>query len=227
MNVTVIILGIVVVFLLFILYEYFTSKSTAIARETSLLTASTSVPVTTNPSATRYALGIWIYVNSWSMNSNQKVIYILPGKITLYLDPSSPTLNASIGSASGPSTIIAVTQNFPIQKWTYVTISVDNTFIDCYINGKLLKSAKLTGLQSSPTELKPTIYLGGNGSPYMGNDITIASFYRWTNPLLPTDVWATYMKGNGQNALTSMFSNYGLDISLLKNNVTASTYTVF
>jgi hypothetical protein len=224
MNVTVIILGIAVVFLLFILYQYFTSKSTSLAKQTSLLTTNKLIPVTSNSAATRYALGIWVYVNSWSMNGQQKTIFSLPGKITLYLDPTSPTLYTSIGM-SGGSTIIPVTQNFPIQKWTYVTISVDNTFVDCYIDGKLLKSTQLVGVQTSPTESTPTIYLGGN--PASLNDITISSFYRWTNPLAPSDVWNTYMKGNGSNSITNVFNNYGLDISLLKNNVTASTYTIF
>lgn len=228
MNVTVIILGIAVVFLVFILYEYFTSKSTILAKETSLLTSSTSIPITSNASATRYALGIWIYVNSWSMKSGPKMIYNLPGKISLYLDANSPTLFTDIGMTSGTPTTITVTQNFPIQKWTYVTISVDNSFIDCYIDGKLIKSTQLTGTQSSLTEItKPLIYLGGNSIPYSGNDITIAGFYRWTNPLVPADVWSKYMKGNGGNSITSMFNNYGLNVSLLKNNVTASTYSVF
>jgi hypothetical protein len=227
MNVTVIILGIVVVFLLYILYQYFTSKSNKLATQTSLLGMNKAITVGTNASGTRYALGIWIYVNSWSMNSNIKTIYTLPGKISLFLEPTSPTLNVSIGVQGQANTVIAITNNFPIQKWTYVTVSVDNTFIDCYIDGKLIKSALINGTQNPPSESPPYIYLGGNDTPYRGNDITIADFYRWTSPLVPSDVWTKYMKGNGQNGLTSMFNNYGLDVTLLKNQVVSTSYSIF
>lgn len=226
MNPVVIILIIAVIFLLFILYAYFTSTSTKLSSEKSLLTSNTTSIVSSSPASARYALGIWIYVNSWSMNGEKKIIYTFPGKITLYLDKNMPTLNVSLSMMSSTTTDITVTENFPIQKWTYVLISVDNTFVDCYLDGKLLKSSKMTGVQSAPTELVPKIYIGGLSDPYQGNDITISNFNRWTTPLVPSDVWTTYMKGNGTNILTGM-NNYGLDVSLMKNKVTTATYNIF
>ena len=45
----------------------------------------------------------------------------------------------------GNPTVVKLTQNFPLKKWTYVTISVDNSYIDSDIDGKLIRSIKLEG----------------------------------------------------------------------------------
>ena len=45
------------------------------------------------------------------------------------------------------------------QKWTYITVSVDNSYVDSYLDGKLVKSIKIEGLQSSHTDAN--VYLGG------------------------------------------------------------------
>lgn len=220
MNLAVIILGIIVVLLLFTLYHYFNRNSISLAKETSLLGSNTIIPLKSYSSDTRYALGIWVYINSWNMKDNRKIIYTFPGKIELYLDPRTPTLYASVGVLGSEPSIITVTENFPIQKWTYVLLSVDNSYIDSYIDGKLIKSIELKGVQDHNTD--PNMYIGGN--PASLNDITIANFYRWKNPLAPQDVWNEYMKGNG---ISTVFSSYGVDLNLLKNNTTAATFTIF
>ena len=216
MNVIVIILSIFVVFLLYILINYFSNNSTKLASETSLLSNNVIVPVKSSPNATRYALSIWLCVNSW--NNYDKIIYEFPGKIKLYLDTTTPTLKVNIGTVKDP-VIIIITPNFPLQKWTYVTVSVDNYFVDCYIDGKLIKSIKLENLQSTNTEA--TIYIGGKVTT--ANDTLISNFYRWTNALAPHEVWNQYIKGNGSNFLSRTFSSYGLDINLKKDNIISST----
>ena len=36
--------------------------------------------------------------------------------------------------------IYDITNNFPLQKWTCILVSVDNKIIDVYLDGKLVKS---------------------------------------------------------------------------------------
>ena len=140
MNLIIIVLSVSVIFLLFILLKYFSNNSTKLVKQSSLLTSNAVIPVTLNPSATRYAFGIWVYVKSW--NNNIKTIFEFPGKIKIYLDASTPTLSVSINTTVGNPTVVKLTQNFPLQKWTYVTVSVDNSYIDSYIDGKLVKDRK-------------------------------------------------------------------------------------
>ena len=217
MNLIIIVLIVSVIFLLFILLKYFSNNSTKLVKQSSLLTSNAVIPVTLNPSATRYAFGIWVYVKSW--NNNIKTIFEFPGKIKIYLDASTPTLSVSINTTVGNPTVVKLTQNFPLQKWTYVTVSVDNSYIDSYIDGKLVKSIKLEGLQDGYTEAN--IYLGGKvNNP---SDIQISNFLRWSNALTPQDVWNEFIKGNGNNWMKSMFSQYGLDLNLKKDSTIAAT----
>ena len=220
MNLIIIVLSVSVILLLFILFRYFSNNSTKLAKQSTLLTSNAVIAVTSNPSATRYAFGIWIYVKSW--NTTIKPIFEFPGKIKLYLDASAPTLNVSINTTVGNPTVVKLTQNFPLQKWTYVTVSVDNSYIDSYIDGKLVKSIKIEGLQSAHTEAN--VYLGGKTvSP---SDIQISNFLRWTNALTPQDVWNEFNKGNGGNWLKSAFSQYGLDLNLKKDSSIAATLNI-
>lgn len=221
MKLLVIILGIIVIVLLYILIKYYSNGYSKLATITSLK-SNNSVVSTNVQFSTRYALGIWIYVNSWDSTAN-KVIYDLPGKIKLYLDKTRPSLNAELEVQSGLPLTVSITDEFPLQKWVYVTVSVDNNFVDFYLEGKLVKSNKLPGIHSDGVESK--MYIGGN--PANLNDIVIARFNEWQNPLSQTEVFNEYMKGNGSSVFYKMLSSYGLNVSVLKDNVTTSSYRVF
>ena len=224
MKTIVIVLGILVIALLYVLLRYYGGNSSKLISITSLMTGNAAIPVSNMSSSTRYALGIWVYVNSWDTNKI-KTIYSLPGKVVLYLDSMRPAMNVDfyIKGNVNPSTI-CITENFPLQKWVYVTVSVDNSFADLYIDGKMIKSTKLEGIQSDATE--SNLYLGG--SPASLNDIVVARFVKWTNPLSLSEVWNEYLKGNGSsNAFYKMMSSYGININILKDNVKTSTYKLF
>lgn len=225
MKIIVIVLSIIVVMLSYILFRYFSNNSATLVTMSSLKTSNLAIPVTNLASSTRYALGIWVYVNSWDSNK-VKTIFSMPGKVVLYLDPMKPTLNVDfyVNSNRDKPTTISFTDNFPLQKWVYVTISVDNTFIDLYLDGKMIKSSKLDGIQSNATE--GIIYLGGN--PASLTDIVVTKFFKWSNPLSLSDVWNEYLKGNGRtNAFYKLLSSYGLNVNLMKDNVKTATYKLF
>ena len=82
-----------------------------------------------------------------------------------------------------------------------------------------MKSNKLHGIHSDGQESK--IYIGGN--PANLTDIVIARFKEWQNPLSQTEVYNEYMKGNGSSVFHTMLSSYGLNVSVLKDNVTTSS----
>lgn len=221
MKLLVVLLGIIVIVLLYILINYYSNGYSKLATITSLKNANTVVG-TNLQFSTRYALGIWIYVNSWDSTAN-KVIYELPGKIKLFLDKTRPSLNAELNVQNAESLMVSITDEFPLQKWVYVTVSVDNNFVDFYLEGKLVKSNKLPGIHSDGNDSK--IFIGGN--PANLTDIVIARFNEWQNPLSQTEVYNNYMKGNGSSVFHKMLSSYGLNVSVLKDNVTTSSYRVF
>ena len=115
-----------------------------------------------------------------------------------------------------------ITDNFPIQKWTYVSVVVDNFFVDMYLDGKMVKSVKMNCMQSMPSITNTSVYLGGN--PTVMNDIMITKMIRWSYVLSPQDVWKNYMSGNG---VSTMLTSYGANLDILRNNSLQNTIKLF
>ena len=97
------------------------------------------------------------YVNSWSSNQ-QKIVFERSGSLSVALLGQTPTLQVKIMETGGNPHTITVTNNFPIQKWVYIVVSVDHTLIDTYLDGKLVKSHQvftLGGPAGAPTIATP------------------------------------------------------------------------
>ena len=136
---------------------------------------------------------------------------------------------------------VTITDNFPLQKWTFILVSVDGQFVDCYLDGKLVVSNRLylkIGSTNTfnypavpPDTTGSTAQVGSTGSAItLGNasggfDAYIAKFNRWTSALDPQSVWNAYMEGNGQTT-SNPISGYGVNLSILKNNIQQSTYSL-
>ena len=240
MNAIAIILAIVVILLFYILYRFFMLKSTELTQTASLLDQNPSIPIENKPTSTRYSYGIWIYVNSWD-SSIPKTIFERKNNIKLYFADTAPVLKCNItmddgqplaNGASAPTTTLEITDNFPIQKWVHIVTSVDNQYLDAYLDGKLIKSGRLyseavTGTNASPESTPKTpadqaMTIGGSTS----YDAYIAKFNHWSLPLDPQTVWSIYNEGNGQSGMNNYISSYGIDLSILKDNVEQSKYSI-
>ena len=233
MNWLIIILIVLIVIILF--YSYFKNwflGITTVSTQQSLSTPTPPVLATTfnSPDSTRYSYGIWYYVNTWTAGIN-KVIFSRKGDILLYLDNSTAELlcvlpptsytdpgeNVILPSSNLDSTnAIIVTNNFPLQKWVYINVVVDNTIADIYLDGKLVKSVQIN--QVSPDKTS-NLYFG------TGYDAYISNFQRWSTPLDPQTVWSTYLAGNGTSSIGT--NNYHMNVSLLKDNVEQKSYSIF
>ena len=234
MNWLIILLIVLIVIILF--YSYFKNwflGITTVTTQTSLSTPTPPVLATTftNPNSTRYSYGIWYYLNTWATDID-KVIFSRNKDILLYLDSNTASLLCAVpptqitdpgANVISPSSnldstnkSITVTNNFPLQKWVYITVVVDNTITDIYLDGKLVKSVQIN--QVSPDKTS-NLYFG------TGYDAYISNFQRWSTPLDPQTVWSTYLAGNGSSSIGT--NNYHMNVSLLKDNVTQNTYSIF
>jgi len=196
-------------------------NSTTLFSSEKLFNTKKMVDITSKPTSTRYAYGIWVYVNEWDSNIT-KVIFERENNVKLYLDKMSPTLKCDITmSASDPETV-NITDNFPLQKWTHIIVNADNQYFDFYLDGKLVKSIRAHADNSIPKQpLKNTQMTLGDGSAF---DAHVTRFYHWNKPIDPHTAWKTYMAGNGQSTLTSVGSSYGVNLHVLKDNI---EYTKF
>jgi hypothetical protein len=116
----------------------------------------------------------------------------------------------------GKQKTIIVSNNFPLQKWVYITVSVDNTIADIYLDGKLVKSIPIPLVVTNASK---SVVFGGGYNAY------ISQFQRWTTEIDPQTVWDTYMKNSG--GMTDMVGNYNVNLSLLKDNVVSSNFALF
>jgi hypothetical protein len=196
------------------------SNSSIIQQSASLKGTNPAITSINSGQSTRYAYGVWVYVDTWS-TSNTKMIFSRNNNIAVYLDTDTPTLycDIEIMNQTKPQHI-KVTDNFPLQTWSYITISADNNIIDCYIDGKLVNSVKLNAYPATPGPVQTDpIMLGSEWDAY------VSGFQNWTGPIGPEEVWDTYMSGTG-NAFTSFLSQYSINLSVDKNNVQQSSYTM-
>jgi hypothetical protein len=248
MNFTFIILGIILVIVLWVLYKTLMKPTSVITAQSHLQSQPASVALSklTNGNSVNYYYCIWIYVNNLNappinpkgqtFNSSQlsgsaktlpnNIFYLMDSNNNMYLSldvnvDGSLSTNLQLGAAGNNKLVeYQISPNFPLQRWEYVVISVNQTYLDLYLDGKLIKSASLPNIPTIPT-------VNGNTptSVYFGDgDIYIAGFQRISNSMDPQTAWNNYMKGSGVNP---NMTNYGLTMTLSKNSTPQSTVTLF
>jgi hypothetical protein len=220
MDITSIILGVILLVVLYYLYVY-VFKTNKLASKLDLATpqspiVSTDIAV---PETKRYAYELWIFV--YKPESKTEYIFSRAGttsgtkNIGLKLDLQSATL--SVEYDKGTSQPQIVTTDFPYQAWTHIIVSVDNNYIDTYINGKLASSIKDSVKSPSATS---SIEFGKLNA-------YIAGFYRYTEPIDPQTAWSKYSAGTGSNPFSKYLGNFGLDLSLKQDNKEYSKLSIF
>lgn len=219
MNITSIILGVILIVVLYYLYVY-VFKTNKLASKLDLATpqsaiASTDIAV---PETKRYAYELWIFVYKpgtetpyiFSRTGNNHTVgasTVTTKNIGLKLDLTNATLSVDYDDGTQPRSQ-TITTDFPYQAWTHIIVSVDNNYIDTYINGKLASSIK--DKVAAPKATSSIEF--GTLNAY------IAGFYRYTEPIDPQTAWSKYSAGTGSNPFSKYLGNYGLDLSLKQDN---------
>ena len=116
------------------------------------------------------------------------------------------------------SKTVTITDNFPLQTWQHITISVDNSYIDVYLNGKLVKSIKDT--IKTPSLTSPIDFSATPFKTYL------AKFNRTITPTDPQTAWNNYLAGNGENPLKNLIGNYGVSMAFKKDGQDAYTLPI-
>jgi hypothetical protein len=209
-------LGVIIIVLLYLVYTYYFSPVTTLSP--SLWLNQNNPPVTTvaNQQSAIFTYGVWVYINTWKQGPTNlfKCSTKNNTHFSLDLPNSTPTLTCTIGTAvsacnnNSSKTVIPITQNFGIQRWVYVLVSVNATIVDCYLDGKLVTSTQLNGI--------PTISCGTNNN--------LSNFQRWTTATDPATAAAYYKI---KPAATKAFSNYSANVQLTVDGVPAQSLKLF
>lgn len=230
MDLSLVILGIVLVIVLY----YFLNKgsSEVLSNKLDLSTPQTAVDIKniTEPGSRKYSIEMWMYV--YSVDGSQKTVIsrassadATKNNIAIKIDGASPKLilEYTATSTSGTTSTtsqksVVITDNFPLQTWVHLIVSVDDKYIDVYMNGKLIKSIQATDIDA-PSSTAPINY--GTLNCYL------AKMARTTSPTDPKTAWDKYSAGNGENPMAKYLSSFGLSMTLQKNNQDYSKITLF
>jgi len=220
MDLILVFLGIILVIVLY--YFLSSGETTVLSNKLDLSIPQTSIPKEkiSEPSSRKYSYEMWLYGYNFNASSNYIVSRASSssGKnIGLKFDTSSPKLILEY-TATGATKTIPITDNFPLQTWTHLIVSVDDKYIDVYMNGKLIKSVQDSSIETP------------NADATIDYGIVNCYLAKLSRSVLPTDpqtAWDKYSAGNGENPFSKYLSNFGLTMTLQKNNQDYSKVTLF
>lgn len=205
---------------------------------------------------TPFSMGGWIYLNSTAGTNGgttlSSSLFTLTDIIgansyaSVYLSSNSNQLNFSCytppsttpGSSSitAPSTSVSATNNtifkitnIPLQDWTCVVVSINKTYIDFYINGRLLSSQILS---TSNPFFPPSITGMTNNSTGMvigsGQDLYLGQLTTWNKAVNPDEAYSYYMQGNGSGSSSSLgLAHYNFGMTVIPSNASSYSYSVY
>ena len=123
-------------------------------------------------------------------------------------------------SGTGKSVIHkCVVNNFPVQKWVNLTVSVQNRTMDMYMDGKLVRTCVMPGVPKVDSSLP--LYVTPNG----GFSGWTAKLQYWPESCSPQKAWDIYEDGYG-TGLLNIFNRLKLKIMFLDNNVEVNSITM-
>jgi len=225
MNYLFILLGIFVVVMLYLLYTFLFPSKSKVANKNYLAKGVQNVAFEKleNPSSQKYSIDLWVFVNTLNgMKPDSSVsagktdnpngcIFEVPNTYHLDLFEDATLAFYNNGNAINPAIVLP---NFPLQRWVYIVISVDNSLIDLYLDGKLVRSMKTNYDGKIPSA--DSFFTFGNG------DIYIAGMNRIPNSSNTNTVFKNYMQGNaGLKAPV-----YSVSLDFLKNSQVSKNISI-
>ena len=197
---------------------------------TALATTGTAVP------SNNFAYSVWFYVNDWNYQyGKEKIIFSrtdvsgndhanythhcpsvvldeYENKITVKLSYLNSANNNNYNYDS------ADISNIPIQKWVNLIISVYNSTMDIYLDGKLVRTILLSGVPYIKADDDIVV------TPDLGFSGWTSKLQYFPNPLNPQEAWNIYTKG--YSTWSNMFSAYHIQLSVLSNGTSQGSVTI-
>jgi hypothetical protein len=220
MDTSLIILGVALIIILYIVFFYMTAKD-SLADRLDLAQTQTPILATslTKPESAKYSYEMWLYVYGTKENATstggsyifyRNAVGDATKNIGLKLTSTTPSLTleyTKTDTSNVKSTVpIQITDNLPLQSWVHIIISVDNKYIDIYMNGKLVKSVKDS--IDTPSDSTPVTF--------EVSKTYLAKFDRTAAPIDPQTAWNSYLSGNGENPIKKYTGDYNLALSFKK-----------
>ena len=152
-----------------------------------------------------FSYGMWLNINK--LEQNNIMLFNRKDELKFFIENSALKINRGTNNYE-------IMSNFPLQKWVHVIVTVENiktdkSFVNAYIDGKMVRSYQIPYLKGAETEVNLGIL-----------DAKLVGLKRWKYPLNPTMVLNEYNS-------TKLTGLYNLDITLMKNQELAKRFNVF
>lgn len=211
----------------FIYMKYFSQKSTLITTVYLRKKPATVIDAKsiTDPNKANSSFALWLYVNSWNSNGPKTVFETSNNEISLEFETTKPTLFCKISTGCGEKKLekVVITENFPLQKWCYVVVSVNGAYIDCFLDGKLITSHNLDNAVTTLTCAEQTysILMGTEMDAYVYNLI------RYTYSMNPQQAYSTYFSTSPPLSGTGLLSGMNINLAIVKDADTCNAEVIF
>lgn len=222
MDIAVIILFIIICILAYVLYIYYT-PTTITSGVVPLANTNTIAAVDiVSPTASSYHYDLWIFVNGGSADGAFAPIFS-HGKLSVGLTATQLKI-CYLGegaAAAATYTDIIVHDDFPLQKWMFINLVINDNIMEFYLNGKLVKTKQLTA-----TEMAAIAHTKNDTITYGNARLSghITRFTRLAEKITSDEVWAKYLTGNGISGSAQTSGKYGVALEIERNNQPFGSY---
>ena len=189
-----------------------------------------------NDNTSNYTYSTWFYVNDWNYKfGTPKVLLsrldqdghpspsIVLGAIenNITVSVACYPQSQSTGTTSNTSIVHKCeVQNFPLQKWVNLIISLYGRTLDIYIDGKLFRTCVLPGVAKVATDTAIHV------TPSGGFDGFTSNFQYWADSTNPQEAYNIYKSGYGGSVLGNLFNKYRIRIEFLEDNQVEGSFEI-
>ena len=222
MNYLAIALVILIVIVIYYFFTFMTNNSLTAGLQPLNTPLSWTYDKLKNPASLQYSYQAWLFITA-KPDSETSILFRGDDASSKEFDVSLDTnLNLLVKAkvSTTMQTVMKVMGAFPLQKWVYLVVNVRQKNIEAYINGKLVKTVNVSGLDG------PSMLAGLTaGSKTLQGYLT--KLTRLPEVLDAKTVQAKYLSGNGlNNAITSMIP-YGLTFTITNGQSASRVVKIF
>lgn len=171
--------------------------------------------------------------NNTNSNSNRNLaIFLDKTQNNLYIDILTGE-NTDICTVNNTNKVYTryLIKNIDIQKWNCLSISIDTTTLDIYLDGKLLNSFIMNGVYdiTDDNNTKNHMFIGSADSNTLNGTIWdgIVTRVRYTNHSInPEEAYSIYKEGINSSLANSLLNKYGVKVQFLEYNKPKGEFSI-
>tara|TARA_Y100000389_G_scaffold67146_1_gene63375 strand:- start:1003 stop:1728 length:726 start_codon:yes stop_codon:yes gene_type:complete len=185
-----------------------------------------------------YAYSIWFYVTDWQYRLSESKDLLVRGSMSghssprITLAPYENNLTVSITTVQQKTNDVynglagrppskdhnCTIENFPLQRWVNLIVSLNNRTLDLYLDGKLVRTCILPAPAKIHNNAPVLITPGGGFKGFTSN----LQFF--TDPLNPQQCFNIYRAG--PKCDSDFLSKYKLKVTYLVDNKEEAEFTI-